>query len=244
MNQFSTKHESASLHQMIPPQLSSKKHAWPPCFLVQQFCTLLETNSSPLKIGFPKRKGLSSNFLHVQVVQKMFVSGRVTWETWPLQPPILLMEEILHQLIGSFSHYLQDFIHPGWCRVDLGVHQKNPTSHAGPNWGNASSPVATCSFGVFAPLAVRKTPDAPCRPFCPTWKMKKWSNELFKQMARYICHTWSIWVVFLTSWICLRLLFDKLGSLAHMTTGFNRVNQPFIWYMVGWALLAPPPMCS
>ena len=46
---------------------------------------------------------------------------------------ILLMEEILHQLIGSFSHYLQDFIHPRWCRVDLGVHQKNPTSHAGPN---------------------------------------------------------------------------------------------------------------
>jgi len=26
---------------------------------------------------------------------------------------ILLMEEILHQLIGSLSHYLQGFIHPG-----------------------------------------------------------------------------------------------------------------------------------
>ena len=24
------------------------------------------------------------------------------------------MEEILHQLIGSFSHYLQGFIHPRW----------------------------------------------------------------------------------------------------------------------------------
>jgi len=27
---------------------------------------------------------------------------------------ILLMEEILQQLVGSFSHYLQGFIHPRW----------------------------------------------------------------------------------------------------------------------------------
>ena len=30
---------------------------------------------------------------------------------------ILLMEEILHQLIGSLSHDLQGFIHPRWCRI-------------------------------------------------------------------------------------------------------------------------------
>ena len=30
---------------------------------------------------------------------------------------ILLMEEILHQLICSLCHYLQVFIHPGWCRI-------------------------------------------------------------------------------------------------------------------------------
>ena len=30
---------------------------------------------------------------------------------------ILLMEEILHQLIGSLDHYLQAFIHPRWCRI-------------------------------------------------------------------------------------------------------------------------------
>ena len=30
---------------------------------------------------------------------------------------LLLMEEILHQLIGSISHYLQGFIHPRWCRI-------------------------------------------------------------------------------------------------------------------------------
>ena len=27
------------------------------------------------------------------------------------------MAEILHQLIGSLSHYLQGFIHPSWCRI-------------------------------------------------------------------------------------------------------------------------------
>ena len=30
---------------------------------------------------------------------------------------ILLMTKILHQLIGSFSHYLQGFIHSRWCRI-------------------------------------------------------------------------------------------------------------------------------
>ena len=33
------------------------------------------------------------------------------------QTNILLMEEILHQWIGSLSHYLQGFIHPRWCRI-------------------------------------------------------------------------------------------------------------------------------
>ena len=30
---------------------------------------------------------------------------------------LLLMEEILHQLIGSSSHYVQGFLHPRWCRI-------------------------------------------------------------------------------------------------------------------------------
>ena len=30
---------------------------------------------------------------------------------------LLLMEEILHELICSLSHYLQGFIHPRWCRI-------------------------------------------------------------------------------------------------------------------------------
>ena len=27
------------------------------------------------------------------------------------------MEEILHQMVGSLSHYLQGLLHPGWCRI-------------------------------------------------------------------------------------------------------------------------------
>ena len=30
---------------------------------------------------------------------------------------VLLMAEILHQFIGSFSHYKYGFIHPRWCRI-------------------------------------------------------------------------------------------------------------------------------
>ena len=40
--------------------------------------------------------------------------------------PVELMEEILHQLIGSLSHYLQGFIHPRWCRISsIKFHQKH-----------------------------------------------------------------------------------------------------------------------
>ena len=30
---------------------------------------------------------------------------------------ILLVEEILHQSIGSLFHYLQRYVHPRWCRI-------------------------------------------------------------------------------------------------------------------------------
>ena len=38
---------------------------------------------------------------------------KLHFQSWLL----LLMEEILHQLIGSFSHYLQGFIHSRWCKI-------------------------------------------------------------------------------------------------------------------------------
>ena len=36
------------------------------------------------------------------------------WESLVTSDVILLMEEILHQLIESLSHYLEGFIHPRW----------------------------------------------------------------------------------------------------------------------------------
>ena len=38
-------------------------------------------------------------------------------EMWGFHTALLLMAEILHQLIASLSHYLQGFIHAGWCRI-------------------------------------------------------------------------------------------------------------------------------
>ena len=52
---------------------------------------------------------------------------------------ILLMAEILHQLIGSFSHYLQGFIHPRWCKI----------SAINSIMGNSSFCLVTRRFGVF-----------------------------------------------------------------------------------------------
>ena len=48
---------------------------------------------------------------------------------------LLLMEEILHQLIGSLSHYLQGFIHPRWCRIS------SINSIIYPYWNPGSGPL-------------------------------------------------------------------------------------------------------
>ena len=40
-----------------------------------------------------------------------------TWLKCDGRMVILLMEEILHQLIGRLSHHLQGFIHCRWCRI-------------------------------------------------------------------------------------------------------------------------------
>ena len=37
------------------------------------------------------------------------------------------MEEILHQLIGSLSHYLQGSMHPRWCRISSIISTTYPT---------------------------------------------------------------------------------------------------------------------
>ena len=44
-------------------------------------------------------------------------------------PMILLMEEILHHLVDSLSHYLQCFIHPRWCRISSINSMLRPLCH-------------------------------------------------------------------------------------------------------------------
>ena len=44
-------------------------------------------------------------------------------------PLLLLMEGILHQLIGSLSYDLQGFIHPRWCRISS-INSMKPSSSA------------------------------------------------------------------------------------------------------------------
>ena len=45
----------------------------------------------------------------------------------PASKVILLMEEILHQMIGSLSPYLQGFTHPRWCRISSINRKEKPS---------------------------------------------------------------------------------------------------------------------
>jgi len=51
------------------------------------------------------------------ILKETTPAPRFCWQDLPHITLLLLMEEILHQLICSFSHYLQGFIHPRWCRI-------------------------------------------------------------------------------------------------------------------------------
>ena len=51
-----------------------------------------------------------SKFVVKQPASEAHTTGRYNYE-------LLLMEEILHQLIGSLFQYLQGFLHPRWCRI-------------------------------------------------------------------------------------------------------------------------------
>ena len=53
---------------------------------------------------------------------------------------ILLMENILHQLIGRLSHYLQGFVHPRWL---FGISSINSSSSGSPIFQEL--PLSTCS---------------------------------------------------------------------------------------------------
>ena len=66
--------------------------------------------------------------LQPQWISQRATAKRIATKSWDFALPlggffapktliIMLMEEILHQLIGSLSHYLQGLIHARWCRI-------------------------------------------------------------------------------------------------------------------------------
>ena len=73
---------------------------------------------------------------------------------------LLLMEDILHQLVGSLSYYLQYFIHPRWLIRRI----SEPSTLRVPLLlGDQKSPPKTSQ----SPLALRRVSFAWCS--CPCW---------------------------------------------------------------------------
>ena len=101
---------------------------------------------------------------------------------------MLLMEEILHELIGSLSHYSQGFIHPGWCRISS-INRMAPKNLAakGP-WKkmvsqkkrNLSPPFPNI-FQVFFAVHLNGVQWSPNRSrswnFSSSFVLEKWGNR-------------------------------------------------------------------
>ena len=77
------------------------------------------TSASTLPSLYSPREGRRDVFRRSQIYK--FSDHFTPWTN-----NILLMEEVLHQLIGSLSHYLQGFLHPRWCRISS-IHSRYPT---------------------------------------------------------------------------------------------------------------------
>ena len=91
-----------------------------------QFGTLINfvglgmAHVSPGEFGFRNLILESTDLIEENVIQQRGLltsikGGNRTVRLYVVE--LLLMEKILHQLIGSLSHYLQGFIHPRWCRI-------------------------------------------------------------------------------------------------------------------------------
>ena len=83
------------------------------CSIVQ--ASAPERRSEEYRLSTWPCKDVVRDFLHWKGPKEAGKDGKNSRKT--SGSIILLMEEILHQLIGSLSHYLQGFIHPRWCRI-------------------------------------------------------------------------------------------------------------------------------
>ena len=86
----------------------------------------------------------------------------------PKNHEILLMEEILHQLVGSLSRYLQGFIHSRWCKI-------------------FSINIINMKYEGFGPSKYWSSPLKPC------WEQIICSCSNSQWVSSSACYWWSIW---------------------------------------------------
>ena len=88
----------------------------------QLFVSTLDVNASPSTAALPPSQFTSNRVSSGSLGRALSNSASSQLSVWlkiwkhESLVAMLLMEEILHQLIG-LSHYLQSFIHPRWCRI-------------------------------------------------------------------------------------------------------------------------------
>ena len=115
-------HSTIKTLTFLPPKSSFYRHASGKTFfhmLLHNPLGTPPTSASTLPSLYSPWEGRRDVFRRSQIYK--FSDHFTPWTN-----NILLMEEILHQLIGSLSHYLQGFLHPRWCRISS-IHSRYPT---------------------------------------------------------------------------------------------------------------------
>ena len=117
-----------------------------------------------------KRKEHDLNQTLRELCSVLLFSGVYPFEIWNQMfglkiGYLLLMVEILHQLIGSLSHYLQKFIHPRWL---FGISEPSTVSFAPGFWclqqyliGSSPRPRSRPSVRVPCPPSPGAVPSRP-----------------------------------------------------------------------------------
>ena len=154
------------------------------------------------------------------MTSKLGISYRSTW--WGsmlvsvvLHPLLLLMEEILHPLIGTWSHYLQGFIHPRWL---FGISSINSIIHVS---------------GTKALFLNTKHHSLPYSAFANPWKslMPIEYSKSGHMPKHFFCKA-SFFIVSIRvtniyyAWICLRWFFN-LHLSPHWKINMSPENGPF-----------------
>ena len=81
----------------------------------------------------------------------------------------LFIGKLLHQLIGSLSHYLQGFLHARWCRISAINNSRSGNSRSSSS--SNSSMVWIPEIPLWKELLLKLYPDSnPRPPFISAWR--------------------------------------------------------------------------